>query len=43
MRIVICVNPHDRIVVGLTAYFKSTVYDRIDLIQKCLEPSLLKG
>ncbi len=34
---VIYVNKKDNFVVGLTAYFKPTVFNRIDFIKNCLE------
>lgn len=37
---VIYVNPDRNLVIGLTSYFKPTVYDRIDFIRDCIEPYL---
>lgn len=38
---VIYVNHTDNIVVGITAYFKPTVFDRIEFIQQVLEPYIM--
>lgn len=37
---VIYVDPHDGIVVSVTAYFRPSVFDRIDFIEKSLLPSI---
>jgi len=37
---VIYINPSNNVVVGITAYFKPTVFDRIDFIVDYLEPTL---
>ena len=37
---VIYVNPSENIVIGVTSYFKPTVFDRVDFIQKYVEPLL---
>jgi CubicO group peptidase (beta-lactamase class C family) len=35
---VIYVNPEERLVVAVASYFKPTVFDRVDFIQKYIEP-----
>ena len=35
---VIYVNPLKNIVIAVTSYFKPTIFDRIDFIQKYIEP-----
>ena len=37
---VIYVNPEEKMVVAITSYFKPTVFDRIDFIEKTILPSL---
>ena len=37
---VIYVNPAKNMVIAVTAYFKPTIFDRVDFIQKYLEPML---
>jgi len=39
---VIYVNPIENIVVAITSYFKPTVFDRIDFIEKTILPFILK-
>ena len=38
---VIYVNPNLNMVVSVTSYFKPTVFDRVDFIEKVLIPSVL--
>ncbi|MDD7610255.1 MAG: hypothetical protein PUJ82_05020 [Spirochaetales bacterium] len=35
---VIYINPEKRLVVAVASYFKPTVFDRVDFIQKYIEP-----
>ena len=35
---VIYVNPSNNIVIAITSYFKPTIFDRIDFVQKYVEP-----
>lgn len=35
---VIYINPNENIVIAVTAYFKPTIFDRIDFIQEYIEP-----
>lgn len=35
---VIYVNPSNNIVIAITSYFKPTIFDRIDFVQKYIEP-----
>ena len=37
---VIYVNPSENIVIAVTSYFKPTIFDRIDFIQKYIEPCI---
>ena len=34
----IYINPEKRLVVAVASYFKPTVFDRVDFIQKYIEP-----
>ena len=35
---VIYINPEKRLVVAVASYFKPTIFDRVDFIQKYIEP-----
>ena len=37
---VIYINPEKKIVVAVASYFKPTIFDRVDFIQKEIEPRL---
>ena len=39
---VIYINPSNNVVISITSYFKPTIFDRIDFIQKYLEPSIME-
>lgn len=39
---VIYVNPVQNIVIAVTSYFKPTIFDRVDFIQKYIEPFIIK-
>ena len=39
---VIYINPEKNIVISVASYFKPTIFDRVDFIQKYIEPNILK-
>jgi len=39
---VIYINPENNIVIAVASYFKPTIFDRVDFIQKYIEPAICK-
>ena len=39
---VIYINPEKKIVISVASYFKPTIFDRVDFIQKYVEPVIMQ-